>query len=960
MTEIPSSINHFKALSTSTILGSRDIVVNSSGQAKLGSILRFSISAGARQENIDTMKAFRNAMKNEYGVFGEQAFDTVLSSRLSLKKSLRADDIKQTISRLPIMRIRSMYNESLRQLSTNPEFTTNFPSASLKEINSEVNRIANLLANGKLQQLENDGYRDIRALSREINRCKTSEELSSVTLKIIRSAIAVKHPEATQTNLVKAKREKTVASNEPTGLLKIKHQTSPQFAAYSTSVEDRVKRGTVGVGMRLNNNITNPTLLVKIKDKGVEPGFIARKDWTSRDTSSMLLDIHSEPSRKEFKHLVKRSLPGSPLNVKALEIIRTLFEHTEDIETLSDIPKDTLDGYLKQISEVHPKEYEEIAMSAGRGIKGHMAFASNFVLRKALNDQSSAIYRGFQAYFNTLNPEQLQQCIDTLFDRENADTLKEVKTALFTQLRNEIMKLHAPGSPESRLAAFQHFQELSIIKLDYNEQDRGRFNLSSGHRGSFLLPERTSDKFGGFYRKFRTTTADDASAGAVAEALANDLTRIMDVPTQELTLVEGQYSDGHRKLMLEGKFANGYGDFDQHLVDGRIVLPQGKTVQNMGSYKIIFMLLGDRDCIGSKGQNKGVIGNQFFAIDPGHSLEGNILDFTTDFHVSNSKFKNYSVFDDSSRAEKFKGVLKLKELYDSGKAQRLFDEYEEAFPNDDSDLSKSISKRLESMKSEFNGQLLKILTAFDSQLKLYEGMGGGITGDMAIEMESNLEKLTSPATWSSKNGEVELRHLDVPHEKRLEWKGKLEGENLVYSCAKGLSESKLNEVRSQVAAMFPNGEAAVEIKDGSVTVTISKDRSLPAFTACSENRVILAKYAEQVQKRFAEKFGLLTSATRSFEGTRPLRHLKPSVPPGQTWKTDWSALRSASGGLKLTTAGDESKLQTIQDYLESIGVDKELAQLNGSELTVDLGMNGTLELMDKMTEESLFAFKESL
>ena len=117
---------------------------------------------------------------------------------------------------------------------------------------------------------------------------------------------------------------------------------------------------------------------------------------------------------------------------------------------------------------------------------------------------------------------------------------------------------------------------------------------------------------GAFFRAFRLTTANAASAGAVAEALANDLTRAMGVQTQELSLVKGRYSDGHEKLMLVSKFANGYRDFDGNfLKDGRLVGRQdahGNVIEqpeDIGRYKAMFLLLADRDAVGSHGQNKG-------------------------------------------------------------------------------------------------------------------------------------------------------------------------------------------------------------------------------------------------------------------------------------------------------------------------------------------------------------------
>ena len=75
-----------------------------------------------------------------------------------------------------------------------------------------------------------------------------------------------------------------------------------------------------------------------------------------------------------------------------------------------------------------------------------------------------------------------------------------------------------------------------------------------------MRPERVilGRKMGQIYRFTSRQSADTISAGAVTEALANDLTRIAGVPSQELEIVRGQYSDGHPKIMLAAKFKDGY------------------------------------------------------------------------------------------------------------------------------------------------------------------------------------------------------------------------------------------------------------------------------------------------------------------------------------------------------------------------------------------------------------------
>ena len=127
--------------------------------------------------------------------------------------------------------------------------------------------------------------------------------------------------------------------------------------------------------------------------------------------------------------------------------------------------------------------------------------------------------------------------------------------------------------------------------------------------------------------------------------------------------------------MLEAKFAEGYHDFEDGFIeDGRTV----GNVEALGRFKAIFLALADRDAIGSHGQTKGVINGKFFAIDPGHSLEGsgaklaiqdNLSFVDTDFRSRHKvidhftkRFRNYTVFDDDTRFAKMQGVLTLRQM----------------------------------------------------------------------------------------------------------------------------------------------------------------------------------------------------------------------------------------------------------------------------------------------------------
>ena len=357
--------------------------------------------------------------------------------------------------------------------------------------------------------------------------------------------------------------------------------------------------------------------------------------------------------------------------------------------------------------------------------------------------------------------------------------LMDALTKMFQPLRDEIMRPYQGSEAESDLPAFAHYSERHIVKLDYNESDN---TITGAHR----TPERTKLKQGVFYHFFRTTTTQDANVGAVSEVLANDLMARTGIPSQTLVLRQAGWSDGKSKLLLEGTMAKGYSDLDSFLRDGRLVQTDGTRLQlqDMGKYKIMLLLFGDRDGVGSRAQNKGCVGNQFFAIDPGHSLEGKKLTFSTDFSfTANDNFKNYSIFDDTPRAEKFRGVLDIRtNLVQSltpnvvlrPHVSKNFEQYRELARTQDKDTCKEMLKHIDEMEREFIGRIKDICDTFQSQLALYDAIAGDGSdptlvrdAEAAIEAEATLEKLASPTTCKSRNGEVQLRHLEVaPKDRR--------------------------------------------------------------------------------------------------------------------------------------------------------------------------------------------------
>ena len=223
---MPIALDTFQRLADSTRLSSRDIVVTSESSAELGRVGRFSITSGAKDVNVATMAAFREALKNEFGVFGEHAFDTVLSSRSQTKKSLRACDVHAVMSQLAPLKEQRLMNEIMRQIDTSPD----------------------ALALGP------DGRRTMKALAESamsenkarLENCETPGAVANLAALIVRQIIAqagtdhgITAGDIGQSNLS----EQEVAENEPTGLKRLQQGTKTDMGKSATSVEDRVKRG---------------------------------------------------------------------------------------------------------------------------------------------------------------------------------------------------------------------------------------------------------------------------------------------------------------------------------------------------------------------------------------------------------------------------------------------------------------------------------------------------------------------------------------------------------------------------------------------------------------------------------------------------------------------------------------------------------------------------------------------
>lgn len=425
--------------------------------------------------------------------------------------------------------------------------------------------------------------------------------------------------------------------------------------------------------------------------------------------------------------------------------------------------------------------------------------------------------------------QQLKRDLIALQSRLNlphnlsAEQSRELLTAALAdkELRGKIIGLIKNTDP--------YFSTIEHVKMDYAESDISM--------GKVRVPKARSKGF--FHRLFTAKTKSEANMAAIKETLATDLMHAMGVNAQKAKLVPASYDDGSLKLMISSEHMQAvhndhevrFETLKGQIVDGVLVeytdaamlgfegkkiddlkdkVKSDAVIEGWGRNKILMLMLADRDAIGSRGDNKGRLGNEFAAIDPGHSLENYMAlrNVNSDFSFTQPKtliksmyFKNFTVFDDSTYKEKMEGVKQLAKMRAEGKDTAVFDSYINFFEGevtktDKPELKKEFSSyvsKLEELRESFIARRDYLLDEVFAERLPFADDEPYVLG--ALDM---LEKLTSPVRQSSKNGIVPLRHLQIDDpSKRTAWHISREGDGYVFS-AHG-SQEMFNKVTAHLA-----------------------------------------------------------------------------------------------------------------------------------------------------------------
>jgi hypothetical protein len=326
------------------------------------------------------------------------------------------------------------------------------------------------------------------------------------------------------------------------------------------------------------------------------------------------------------------------------------------------------------------------------------------------------------------------------------------------------------------------------------------------------------------------------NADVITEVVSTKIAAAKGFPSQEIDTIEGTYGNGAPKVATIVTWTSGCRDLGGRLegsdgIEGVLVKKingvsvSDDSVYGLGESLVAQISLGDRDGIGSKGQNKAIVPltkeeqadlghkftDQFYGIDFGKSYQSTqnpiVQSLQDDFSFTNpGNFKNYSMLYDNPLRDKMKGVYMLAalrgELSEDHKL-KIVKEYETDDPlfakklrgypgdnpgvNGDKKLLKAeIDKYTEKAKkcqldknhkkeNEYNLYVSrlkdidhnlevtdnKILQVFEQRLKLTPSQ---------IDLIDNLEKLTAKkATMRSDDGTVLLNHIRVQPKDRIKW-----------------------------------------------------------------------------------------------------------------------------------------------------------------------------------------------
>jgi hypothetical protein len=386
-----------------------------------------------------------------------------------------------------------------------------------------------------------------------------------------------------------------------------------------------------------------------------------------------------------------------------------------------------------------------------------------------------------------------------------------------------------------------------IISLIGKEEDDVLQKVKSHIMGNlwkvYIPTERAVKKFGKvggkIYQSSTAETAREKNYSAITEALANDIYTALNFGGQKLTLRQSQYESGYPKLLLDGTEVQGsqgeqFSTLEGYIKKGRLV---GNAIHHkdgniypvdtkqLASYLIKSLLMGDRDKVGSAGANVGfVIENGkavIMNIDPGKAMPSkpskgpesvggktDLMEFrnlNSDFSFDNTDatfadrrakgYKNFTIFSDTTLAEKMYGMREVIENWD--KVVDIFDKYLKFFDRHDKTDPLDFGKEIEETFVRLRNRKKYFEEVFADRLKMQRLNERGVVAqdDEMLEVLDNLEKLTSN-TRAKVREDIPLVHLQVIPSSRKEWEPILTRQKDFYRTDGFIFTGTKQEVRS--------------------------------------------------------------------------------------------------------------------------------------------------------------------
>ncbi len=459
------------------------------------------------------------------------------------------------------------------------------------------------------------------------------------------------------------------------------------------------------------------------------------------------------------------------------------------------------------------------------------------------------------------------------------------------------------GSLEKLYRRFQADLPTYLVKLTYHQKEgqtkvkperndvERTQSIQQLYEKSHLLGKLATR----VYQESKAATPSEKNSEAIAEVLANDIARAYGLPVQDQVLYRQMHHNGAMKLTLKAAWLKGAttlqplqgGKNNDHVkvipapvhLKGITALADPK-MREFAEYLFLFLAQGDRDSIGSRGQNKLIHHQQLTGIDFGHAYQENIASkIEANFQVKDATFKNYSIFYDAPRSMQVRGLLRLARFAGKAIHETILQSYGAAFaaswhaipPHADENIFADYCRKIQEIADDYKQQgilqkqnvidceqMLKkihatklvarktrdeIITRFQDYLSLPCD-----SIDFIAQLEKWLEGKDN-TSMRSPDGTVLLNHIRIIKPNNVVWK-KLSYRAQRYSFQAELKNAAVNHVEHLQAQLkkFPDSLGVSFIqRDNRLEINFPEKSLANLVTVFSDANLALIHHPEDAQ-----------------------------------------------------------------------------------------------------------------